>query len=211
MFAINPGRKIDRAHRRLLEGRSGRFSPEATGTNLIYSFPHPRGESGCSRNCSRPQQKNECGGTSLLVRLSWATFSPAPKIFLWKSRDRAERIYACAPQEEESYGRFSRRSRFRTSALPPGAARSKSSAALSPPGKTSSSRQVTDVVERGEELEQHGADEREAAVSTGCGKRSFRNTVDKNKRNRRKSLIFSARGEATGLTLQKNCPLSRTF
>lgn len=86
-----PGRKIDRAHRRLLEGRSGRFSPEATGTNLIYSFPHPRGESGCSRNCSRPQQKNECGGTSLLVRLSWSTFSPAPKIFLWKSRDRAER------------------------------------------------------------------------------------------------------------------------
>jgi DNA invertase Pin-like site-specific DNA recombinase len=24
----------------------------------------------------------------LLVRLSWATFSPAPKFFLWKSRDR---------------------------------------------------------------------------------------------------------------------------
>jgi hypothetical protein len=27
----------------------------------------------------------------LLVRLSWATFSPAPKIFLWKSPDRAEK------------------------------------------------------------------------------------------------------------------------
>jgi hypothetical protein len=67
------------------------------------------------------------------------------------------------------------------------------------------------VVERGEEVEQRGADEREAAGSTGCGKRSFRNTVDKNKRNRRKSLIFSARGETTGLTLRKNCPLSRTF
>jgi hypothetical protein len=35
--------------------------------------------------------------------------------------------------------------------------------------------------------------------------------LDKNKGNRLKSLIFSARGEATGLTLRKNCPLSRTF
>jgi hypothetical protein len=28
----------------------------------------------------------------LLVRLTWATFSPALKIFLWKSPDRAEKI-----------------------------------------------------------------------------------------------------------------------
>jgi hypothetical protein len=44
MLAINPGRNTDRAHRRLPDRRSGRFSPEATGTNLIYSFPHHRGE-----------------------------------------------------------------------------------------------------------------------------------------------------------------------
>jgi hypothetical protein len=45
------------------------------------------------------------------VRLSWATFSPAPKIFLWESPDRTEKIFVCAPGEEGCYGRFSRRSR----------------------------------------------------------------------------------------------------
>jgi hypothetical protein len=145
------------------------------------------------------------------VRLSWATFSPAPKIFLWKSPDRAEKIYACAPQEEEKLRTF----------FAPKSISNKCSTAWRCTLKVVSSTVSTGqdefvapghgLVERGEELEQRGADEREAAVSTGCGKRSFRNTVDKSKRNRRKSLIFSARGEATGLTLQKNCPLSRTF
>jgi hypothetical protein len=53
------------------------------------------------------------------VRLSWATFSRAPEIFLWKSPDRTEKIFCetvtdklvCAPGEEGRYGRFSRRSR----------------------------------------------------------------------------------------------------
>jgi hypothetical protein len=45
-----PGRNIDRSHRRLLDRRARRFSAEATGTNLIYSFPHPRGELSVARN-----------------------------------------------------------------------------------------------------------------------------------------------------------------
>jgi hypothetical protein len=40
------------------------------------------------------------------VRLSWATFSRAPEILLWKSPDRTEKIFVCAPGEEGCYGRF---------------------------------------------------------------------------------------------------------
>jgi hypothetical protein len=61
----------------------------------------------------------------LLVRLSWATFSPAPKKFLWKSSDRADKLLRMCAPERGALRRFSRRSRFLTSALPPGAARSK--------------------------------------------------------------------------------------
>src|SRR5580700_5478245 len=47
-------------------------------------------------------------------------FFASSKLFLWKSSDRAEKILPVgAPREEESYGRFSRRSRFRTSPLSP--------------------------------------------------------------------------------------------
>jgi hypothetical protein len=42
-----------------------------------------------------------------VVRLGWATFSRAPEIFLWKSPDRTEKIFVCAPGEEGCYGRFS--------------------------------------------------------------------------------------------------------
>jgi hypothetical protein len=35
---------MDRAHRRVLDRGLGRFSPEATATNLIYFFPHRRTE-----------------------------------------------------------------------------------------------------------------------------------------------------------------------
>jgi hypothetical protein len=37
----------------------------------------------------------------LLVRLSWATFSPTPKVFLWKSPDRPLTIPATGRGSEE--------------------------------------------------------------------------------------------------------------
>jgi hypothetical protein len=61
--------------------------------------------SGCIRNCSRPQQKRKMsveGHRPFLGRfivtssagsaIELGYFSPAPKIFLWKSPDRAEKI-----------------------------------------------------------------------------------------------------------------------
>jgi RHS repeat-associated protein len=105
MFAINPSDEIQTV--RIVDfwtEESGRFSPEATGTNLIYSFRHRRGELRCTRNGSRPRAEKPVwrgivrfweGSSSLLlllVRLSGVPFSPAPKIFLWKSPDRAEKI-----------------------------------------------------------------------------------------------------------------------
>ena len=51
------------------------------------------------------------------VRLSWAAFSPAPKIFLWKSPDRTEKILRMGATRRGKLRTFSRRSRFRASAV----------------------------------------------------------------------------------------------
>jgi len=82
---------MDRAHRRVLDRGLGRFSPEATATNLIYSFPTGKPNSGCTRSSRL---------LLLLVRLSWATFSPDPKLFLWKSPDRVEKILRMRASED---------------------------------------------------------------------------------------------------------------
>jgi hypothetical protein len=58
-----------------------------------------------------------------VVRLSGLLFAQLPKFFCGNLRIGLRKSYVCAPREEE---RFSRRSRFRTSALLPGAARSRS-------------------------------------------------------------------------------------
>jgi hypothetical protein len=82
---------MDRAHRRLPDRGLGRFPPEATDTHLIYSFPHRRAEFRVYRSSRL---------LLLLVRLSWATFSPDPKIFLWKSPDRVEKILRMRASED---------------------------------------------------------------------------------------------------------------
>jgi hypothetical protein len=82
---------MDRAHRRLPDRGLGRFPPEATATNLIYSFPTGESNSGCTRLSRLPLYS---------LRLSWATFSPDPKIFLWKSPDRVEKILRMRASED---------------------------------------------------------------------------------------------------------------
>jgi hypothetical protein len=42
------------------------------------------------------------------VRLSWAAFSPAPKIFLWKSPDRTEKILRMGATRRGKLRTFSR-------------------------------------------------------------------------------------------------------
>ncbi|MGA7929281.1 MAG: addiction module protein, partial [Candidatus Sulfotelmatobacter sp.] len=54
----------------------------------------------------------------ILLRLSWATFRQLQIFFCGNLRIGLSKSYVCAPREEEYDGRFSRRSRFRTSALP---------------------------------------------------------------------------------------------
>jgi hypothetical protein len=49
--------------RRLLDPQSGRFSAEATGTNLICSFPHRRGEFRVYPKLFPTAAENECRGT----------------------------------------------------------------------------------------------------------------------------------------------------